>query len=249
MTGGQLAGRDHVLNLIRQGQKAQRVGDVAAATRQGLCNLFLRMAETVHQLPIGQCLFQGTEISPLDVFDDRNLKHFGVAKAAHKDRNLMQLRDLRGTPAAFSGDDLVLALLARGAHDQRLDHTFLSDRLRKLLQGSGIKMAPGLIRVCHEPLNGHQQIGARVRGSLAQWAVEMHVSHKRAQPPTECATFRFLFHLMPPRANPAEGDDVPTIPYPRLYKPPTHETTGHSPEPIPNRKAPHSDERSWGSRF
>ncbi len=69
MPGRQGAVAHHLLHSGGQRQQAQKVCDVAAAFRQGLGQLFLRVAEAVHQHAEGGCFFDGVQVGALDVLD------------------------------------------------------------------------------------------------------------------------------------------------------------------------------------
>ena len=56
-------------------------------------------------------LFEGAEILPLQVFDQRHFQRVAVAELAHQHRNLVQLRLLRRTPAPLARDQLILPRL------------------------------------------------------------------------------------------------------------------------------------------
>ena len=56
-----------------------------------------------------------------------------VADVAHQRRDLVKLSELRGPPAPFAGDDLVLAAAVRVmAHDDRLNNAIFTDRIGQL---------------------------------------------------------------------------------------------------------------------
>ncbi len=58
---------------------------------------------------IAHRLVHSVQVGALDVFNDRDFKHLGIAEVAQQHRQVMQLRHLRGTPAPLSGNDLVTA--------------------------------------------------------------------------------------------------------------------------------------------
>ena len=58
------------------------------------------------QPAVGFGLFERRQILALQVFDQRDLEHFGIGERADDDRHLMQPDALRRAPAALAGDQL-----------------------------------------------------------------------------------------------------------------------------------------------
>ena len=128
MSRRQLAIAQVVLNILRQGQQAQKVGDVGPALAQSLGQPVLRVIEPVHQLPVAHRLLDRVQIGALDVLDDRDFQNLGIVEVAHQNRNFVQLRHLGRAPAAFAGNDLEhLGPSGIRAHDQRLDDSLLGN--------------------------------------------------------------------------------------------------------------------------
>ena len=100
-------------------EEPQRVGHMAAALADGFGELLLRIGELPEELRIGARLFKRIEVRALDVFDERDFERFAVAEFADEHRDVMHAGALRGAPAPFARDDLVVAALAL-AHDERL---------------------------------------------------------------------------------------------------------------------------------
>ena len=71
----------------------------------------------------------------------------------------MQLRLLRGAPAAFAGDQLV-APAGERADDHRLDHAALGDRGGELVERGFVEMAARLLGMRLD--RGHRQAGQPV---------------------------------------------------------------------------------------
>ena len=134
---------------------------MAAAFAQSGGHLVLGMAEFIHQLTIAGSLVHGIKIGALDVFNDRDLKDFGIGVIAHQHRNVMQLGHLRGTPAAFTSDDFIAIRVLRGlAHDQRLDDTFFRDGCCQLAQRVFGEGPAGLVRVRANPFDRNNHVGS-----------------------------------------------------------------------------------------
>ena len=128
MTRGQTPLTQMILNILGQLQQAHQIGDVATAFRQSLGQLFLRMAKPIHQLAITLCLFNGVQISALNVLNDRDLKDLGIIEFPHDDRHVVHLSQLRCPPATFARDDFVFAVAGLGrTHDQGLNHALFTD--------------------------------------------------------------------------------------------------------------------------
>ncbi len=152
---------------------------MAATFVQRLGQSFLRMAEAVHQLPVGGGLLDRIQVGALDILDDRDLDHIGIGKLADDDRQFVQLRHLRRTPAAFAGDDLVQTLAGRvRTHDQRLQHTATAQRIGQFLQGFGVEMTARLIRVGGDLFDRNQAAVPRRRCRDVGFA-QIDIGHQR----------------------------------------------------------------------
>ena len=136
MAGGQRAVLNHRLDGIGQGQQAHHVGDMAAALADGAGQILLRVLELLHQAAIALRLFQRSQILALDVLDQRDFQRLAVAEIADDDRNLVQAGDLRGSPAALAGDQLVgVRVLAVAADQQGLQDALVADGVDEALDG------------------------------------------------------------------------------------------------------------------
>ena len=56
---------------------------------------------------------QGRKIFALQIFNERDFKRFAVFQLLEDNRDLVNLRQLRGAPAAFTGDNFKGALFFR----------------------------------------------------------------------------------------------------------------------------------------
>lgn len=100
--------------------------------------------------------------------------HFGILHVAHDNRHFVQARELCGAPLAFTGNNLVVSAIGRvAAHQNGLDHAFLFDGFRKLLQHDGRKIAAWLIGAGREQFDrglagrsGYGRCGGRSRSTL-----------------------------------------------------------------------------------
>ena len=145
MAGRQRAAAHQTLDGWREFGKAHHIGDMAAAFADDLGELGLRIAELLHQLFISGRFFEGIEIRPLHILDDREFQRLLVTHIEHNHRQFMQPGPLGRAPATFPGDDLENIRYARfGPHHERLDNPFLPDRIRELRE---ILISENLARV------------------------------------------------------------------------------------------------------
>ena len=111
------------------------------------------------------------QILPLQVLDQRQLHHRAVVGLEDQHRHLGESGLPRGTPAALTGDDLVVAV-ARGADGQRLDDAVLADRFRKLGKLLLVEILTRLQRIRLYALDWQRmRLGLRLR-QIAQQRAE-----------------------------------------------------------------------------
>ncbi len=128
MTGGQRTGFDMGADRGRQLQETQRVGDMAARFSDGGAELFLCECEFLDEPAIAFRFFDGIEVVALQVFDEGGGHRVRIGQGTNEDGNVMQADRLRCAPAAFSGDDLIEALVLGMRPDQeRLQYALLLD--------------------------------------------------------------------------------------------------------------------------
>jgi hypothetical protein len=154
VAGGDLAALHQRLRRGRQLQQAQRVGDVHAALAHELGHLGLGAAMSFDERAVALGLLDRREVGALDILDDGDLEALGVGKLAHQRRHDAQAGGLRGPPAALAGDDLELARVHRGPHQDRLQDPLGAHRGRQLLELGLIKAAAGLVRIRADRLDG-----------------------------------------------------------------------------------------------
>ncbi len=135
--------RHQLLDLVRQRQQAQQVGDMAAALAQRLssCSWVWPNRSISCRYPAASSIaFRSARW----MFSMIATSSTSVSRiAAHQDRDLVQLRQLRRAPAAFAGNDLVIVRHARDrAHDQGLDDALFADRCGKFCQAR-LRRRPG----------------------------------------------------------------------------------------------------------
>ncbi len=131
MTHLDLAPFDVLTHFRRQLQKPEQVADARARTPNGFGSLLVRELELGDQALEGARFFQRVEGSRAECFSmsadgDRGL----IRNAADDCRDFREARHLRGSPAAFAGDDLVALRLSNSGHPDRAHNDGLNDALR-----------------------------------------------------------------------------------------------------------------------
>ena len=134
------------LHLCRQFQQSQKVRHRRAALADALRHFVLRHAVAFEQMLEGERDFNVVEVLALNVLDECHFHHVFVGDGSDVGRNRHQLGELRGSPTAFSGDDLI-ASVGHLAQRNRLDDADLSDALGEFLQGRFVELATRLVRV------------------------------------------------------------------------------------------------------
>jgi hypothetical protein len=155
--GGQAPVTHHLLNFRRQIEQAQEIGDVRPALADDVGDILLRAAELADQRLIALRFFERVEIGPLHVLDDADFQHFDFVEFTDHAGQRMHAGALRRAPAAFAGDDLVLARLTqRRAHQDRLQHAMRLDRIGQLVQLGVGEMPARLVRVRRDLLDRNE---------------------------------------------------------------------------------------------
>ena len=130
MAGADLAFFHGFAHRNRQAEQTQHIGDMAAALADDLRQRLLGMAEFLHQAPVAFGFLNGGQILALDILDQCDFQRLTVVEFADNDRNLVQLRRLRRTPAPLSRDNLVARRIGRVPADQDgLQHALVADRI------------------------------------------------------------------------------------------------------------------------
>ena len=127
----------------RKVPQAHEIGDMAARFANDPTQLFLTMAIVVDQPAIGFPLFPGIELFALNIFNQSNFKRRAIIKLFNDYRDLVEFCALRGAPAAFASNNLILP--AQIPHDDRLKDAQRGYGARQFIQRILIKIAPRLI--------------------------------------------------------------------------------------------------------
>ena len=88
-------------------------------------------AEVLDELLVGGGFLERVEVVAVDVLDQRLLERGGVVGLAHQRRNGLQPDPPGRPPPPLPRDELVLPV-ARRAHEHRLEHADLADRVGEL---------------------------------------------------------------------------------------------------------------------
>src|SRR5690554_549001 len=113
MTRGELAGAQEILHGIRQVEEPQCIGNVRAALADQAGEVFLRVAELLHEPAVVLGFLQRIQVLTLYVLNQRQLKRLPIVQLTYDDRDLVKLRPLGSAPASFAGNDLVFPWLFR----------------------------------------------------------------------------------------------------------------------------------------
>ena len=147
MARTQNAGRDPALNQRGELKQAQGVGDLGARAADPGGQLIMGTTEVVQQLLVGRRLFQGIELTAVQVLQKGVTKQVVVVGVLDDGGDKGQSGRLSGSQTTLTHDQLIqrllhpvraltcgsLQLLGRdGPHHHRLKHANLADRVDKL---------------------------------------------------------------------------------------------------------------------
>src|SRR5215471_9362611 len=125
---------------------------MAAALADRLGDIALAPPEFLHEPAVGLGLLERRQILALQVFDQRDLQHLGIAERTNDDRDLVQPGALRRAPAPLAGNQLEFGARIAGivdevvdrTHQQRLHDPLLADRLHEPIELGFRKTPPRL---------------------------------------------------------------------------------------------------------
>src|SRR5438477_10174909 len=98
------------LHLRMQVEQAHCIGDGGAATADLLGDILLSQAELAGEAGVTLCLLDWTEISPLQIFYEREFEDVAIACDTHDHRHLSKTELLGSAPTAFARDELVSSI-------------------------------------------------------------------------------------------------------------------------------------------
>ena len=110
---------EELLHLVGQLEQPERVGDARPVPADALADLLLRQPELLDEPSIALGLLERVEVRSLEVLDQRQLEGLGRRDVADHGGDLVQSRELRGPPAALTGDEAVVGPVP--PHEDRLD--------------------------------------------------------------------------------------------------------------------------------
>ena len=124
----------------------------------------MSQVEIVCQIAVCLGGFQGIEVSSLYVLDQRQQEHIFLGCFTQDRRDGLQFSLFGSLPAAFPGDEEVLAFLSAFGQDQRLNYAVFFDRCGKVTKRFGIEVCARLMRVCSDLVDGylHHASGSRL---------------------------------------------------------------------------------------
>ena len=94
---------------------------MAAAFADNFRELLLIVSEALNEIAIARRFFNGIQVLPLNVFDDREFDEFFIGQITHDNRHTVQAGFQRCPPTPFACDDFEIAIAAWiRPHDDRL---------------------------------------------------------------------------------------------------------------------------------
>ena len=138
MTGGEAAFLQKQVDGVGQGQQPEGVGHGGPGLAHPLGHLILGESILVHQDFIAVGFFDGVQVLPLEVFNEAQFHDGAVIGLDDDGGHLMEPGQLGRPPAAFPGDDLIVA--GREAADgERLDDAMGADGVGQIGQALVVK--------------------------------------------------------------------------------------------------------------
>src|SRR5487761_2173422 len=99
------------LDLLRQLQEADRVGDGSPVLPCSAANLFMGETKFAAEPLIGVSRFNGIQVLTLDILNEGELQHLWLGNILDNNRDLGDAGHLGGPPASFPGHNLVGAIV------------------------------------------------------------------------------------------------------------------------------------------
>ena len=131
-----------LLDRLSQVEQTQLVAHRGARTSDRVRHLLVGQVEFLDQAVESCRLLERIQIFALDILDQRNRRRgFGIQFTNHR-RHLLQTRQLRRTPATFTGDQLVM--ISFRSKDYGLHDTLRTNRISQFLQRLLIEVLPWL---------------------------------------------------------------------------------------------------------
>ena len=124
---------------------------------------------------VARRFLHGVQVLPLEVFDHGQLGGLAVIGLDDGDGDLAEACQTGGPPAAFTGDDLVVAI-GQFPYGQRLHHTVQGNGIRQRLQFLRVKVLAWLTGIWLYFMNGQHLIGTFSGGGFHR-----KITHQRAK--------------------------------------------------------------------
>ena len=131
---------------IGEVEEADQVGDSRAAPAHPAGELLLGDAQVVDESGTGPGLLHRIEVLADHVLDQGGLQALVLGRGPDNGRDAVDARLLRRAPAPLTGDELVPPVLER-PDDQRLEQPDRADRSGQGIEGGGVELGTGLVRI------------------------------------------------------------------------------------------------------
>lgn len=141
------------LDVLGKLENAHEIGDGGAVLADAGGDILLGEIEFVIEALIGKGLFNAIEIVALDVFDEGDFQGFGGGGITDEDGNFREAGELRCTPAAFAGKDLILSRVGGSGDEYGLEHPFFAYGVHEFLKPGVVDAVARLEWVGNEVLD------------------------------------------------------------------------------------------------
>ncbi len=145
MTGSEKTICHKALDSLREVEQTKGIGDSRARLRENPGEFLLGKVFLLDQLLITTGLFDRGKVRPLQILNKSEFKDILVRNLTDDDRDLFKPSKLRSLVPSLTSNNLIV--VANLANQQRLQHTILLNRVRKLIELLLIKLPARLIRI------------------------------------------------------------------------------------------------------
>ena len=145
-----------MLNLCRQLEKTQEVGDRSTFLAHSECHLLLSEIALFYKPLIAHCHFDRVKVLPLDILDDSHFQHSLVVGIAYICGNHIHPRKPAGAKTALTAYDLIFTF--RYLTDRnRLYQPESSDGISELIKSFLVESHSRLVRIRLDKVNRNPQ--------------------------------------------------------------------------------------------
>ena len=134
---------------LRQGQNAQRIGDIRPAFADFFGEFQVREMQGVDRELVGLCFLDNRQILALDILKQGQFSQVLIVIIAHNGRNGRESGELRRFAATLAGNEHVA--ISDLFYDHRLQHTVDFYRFGEFGERPLVKMLPGLEGIGADP--------------------------------------------------------------------------------------------------